>query len=212
MFQIIWAFALASTLLVADDIEPLKMALQKQANHESVEVTFRQTKKSPALADEIKTMGKLWLIPGKSFRWELGQPAKQTVIFNGGDVLVLNEKDQSAQRFSPDHKTVKPLFLTLGMGEDASFEGLSKLFSIRGTNQENGRFVATFSPKPRSIRKVIKTLLMQVNLDTSFLERVGWVQQDGTEAMTEFFKPTLNEGIPSTTFEVDEARYTWKSE
>jgi hypothetical protein len=53
---------------------------------------------------------------------------------------------------------------------------------------------------------------MQVNLDTSFLERVGWVQQDGTEAMTEFFKPTLNEGIPSTTFEVDEARYTWKSE
>lgn len=212
MLRIVLTLALAPALAVADEIQPLKMALQKQANHESVEVAFRQTKKSPALAEEIKTMGKLWLIPGKSFRWELGQPAMKTVVFNGGDVLVLNEKEKSAQRFSPDHKTVKPLFLTLGMGEDASFEGLSKLFSIRGTNQENGRFVATFSPKPRSIRKVIKSLLMQVNLNTSFLERVGWVQQDGTEAMTEFFKPTLNEGIPAKTFEIDEARYTWKSE
>ena len=209
MVRKILAFLAFPALVMADNIEPLKQALQKQARHQSVVVTFRQTKKSPALSSEIKTMGKLWLVPGKSFRWELGQPAKKTVIFDGGDVLVLNETDKSAERFPPDHKTVKPLFLTLGMGDDSSFDGLTKLFSIKGTNEENGRFVATFSPKPRQIRKMIKSLLMQINLKTSFMERVGWVQRDGTEAMTEFFKPTLNQTIPKERFEIDETLYTW---
>lgn len=196
--------------LLADEVAPLKEALQKQANHQSVEVEFRQTKKVPALSNEIKTPGKLWLIPGKSFRWELGKPSRQTIIYNGGDVLVLDEVKKTGERVSKDDKTIKPLFLTLGMGQDATYEGLSKIFTITSTNQDQGRFVATFSPKPRALKKVIKSLLMQVNLQTSFMERIGWAQQDGTEAMTEFFKPTLNHKIPASTFEVTEGSYTWK--
>jgi hypothetical protein len=96
------------------------------------------------------------------------------------------------------------------MGEEASFDEMSKVFTITGTNGAKGRYLATFSPKPRSIRKVIKSLLMQVNLETSFVERIGWVQRDGTETMTEFFKPTLNEQIPTSTFVVDEAAYRWE--
>lgn len=196
--------------LFADETAPLKDALKRQSNHESVVVVFRQTKKIPALTDEIKTMGKLWLIPGKAFRWELGTPSKQTIIYNGGDVLVLDEVKKTGQRLSKDHKTVKPLFLTLGMGQDASFEGLSKIFEITGTSQANGRYSATFSPKPRALKKVIESLLMQVNLKTSFMERIGWVQKDGTEAMTEFFKPTLNSRIPAAIFSIEESAYTWK--
>ena len=210
MTRAIAALFLLASLASANDLKPLQDALQRQAQHESVEVTFRQTKKSPALDSEIKTMGKLWLVPRESFRWELGQPAKKVVIFNGGDVFVLNQIDKTAQRFSRDHKTVKPLFLTLGMGEDANFKGLEKAFEIIGTNQGQGRFVAKLSPKVRGVRKMIKSLLMQVNLEESFLERVGWVQRDGTETMTEFFKPTLNQKLPKKLFSVAEGAYTWK--
>jgi len=199
-----------ASILTGDEIRPLKEALKKQSQHQSVVVLFRQTKKIPALTDEIKTDGKLWLIPGKSFRWELGKPAKKTVIYDGGDVLVLDEKKKTGKRLAPDHKTVKPLFLTLGMGQDASFEGLSKVFTITGTNEAKGRFVAQFSPKPRSLRRVIKSLLMQVNLETSFMERIGWIQKDGTETMTEFFKPSLNQKIPASTFAIRESDYTWE--
>ena len=196
--------------LFADEAAPLKAALKKQAGHKSVVVTFRQTKKVPALTDEIKTMGKLWLVPGKAFRWQLGTPVKQSIVYNGSDVLVIDEIKKTGERVSPDDRSVKPLFLTLGMGEEASFDEMSKIFTITGTNETKGRYLATFSPKPRSIRKVIKSLLMQVNLETSFVERIGWVQRDGTQAMTEFFTPKLNEPIPADTFVVDEAAYTWK--
>ena len=203
-------FVFIASGLFADEAAPLEAALKKQAEHKSVVVLFRQTKKVPALTDEIKTMGKLWLVPGKTFRWELGKPKKQTIIYNGKEVLVLDELKKTGERLSPDDQTVKPLFLTLGMGKDASFDGLSKLFKITSTNQAQGRYLTTLSPKPRALKRVVKSLLMQVNLKTSFPERIGWVQRDGTEAMTEFFKPTLNGGIPAGTFAIDESAYSWK--
>ena len=196
--------------LFADDAAPLKEALQKQAKHSSVVVDFRQTKKVPALADEIKTMGKLWLVPGKAFRWELGKPSKRTFLYNGGDVLILDEVKKTGERLSKDDKAVKPLFLTLGMGKEASFEGLSKTFQITGSNQGQGRYVATFAPKPRALKKVLKSLEMQMNLETSFMERIGWVQRDKTEVMTEFFKPTVDSKIRDSVFVIDESSYTWK--
>lgn len=210
MLRIALLFLFLPLGLFADEAAPLREALKKQAGHKSVVVTFRQTKKIPALTGDIKTMGKLWLIPGKAFRWQLGTPTKKTIIYNGGDVLVIDELKKTGERVSPDNRSVKPLLLTLGMGEEASFDEMSKVFTITGTNEAKGRYLATFSPKPRSIRKVIKSLLMQVNLESSFVERIGWVQRDGTETMTEFFKPTLNEQIPTSTFVVDEAAYRWK--
>jgi len=209
MSKLLVMLCLVPLLAGGDDITPLKNALERQADHESVVTVFRQTKKSPALAEKIETMGKLWLVPGKAFRWELGRPAKRIVIYRGDDVLVFDEKKKTAQRFSKDHKTVKPLFMALGMGEGASFEKLSRAFTIIGTNQAKGRFVATFRPKPRSLRKVIKSLLMQVHLERSFMERIGWEQRDGTETMTEFFEPSFDEEIPPETFIIPEADYRW---
>lgn len=210
MFRFILLSLFLTLRLFADEAAPLKAALKKQAAHKSVVATFRQTKKVPALTDEIKTMGKLWLVPGKSFRWEIGTPTRQIIIFNGGEVLMIDELKKTGERLSPDDRSVKPLFLTLGMGKEASFDEMLKVFTITSTNEAKGRYNATFSPKPRSIKKVIKSLLMQVNLEASFVERIGWIQRDGTEIMTEFFTPKLNIPIPASTFAVDEFAYHWK--
>jgi hypothetical protein len=51
---------------------------------------------------------------------------------------------------------------------------------------------------------------MQVNLESSFVERIGWIQRDGTETMTEFFTPQLNDAIPTNIFSVDDSAYRWK--
>ena len=198
-----------SLQVLSDEAAPLREALKKQAAHKSVVATFRQTKKVPALTDDIKTMGKLWLIPGKAFRWEFGMPVRQTIIYNGSEVLMVDEVKKTGERLSPDDRSVKPLFLTLGMGKDASFDGMLKVFSITSTNEAKGRFNATFSPKQRSIKKIIKSLLMQVNLEASFVERIGWTQRDGTETMTEFFTPELNIRIPSSKFSIEESAYHW---
>jgi outer membrane lipoprotein-sorting protein len=201
---------LLSLQVFADEAAPLRQALKKQAAHKSVVATFRQTKRVPALTDDIKTMGKLWLIPGKAFRWEIGRPVRQTIVYNGGKVLMTDELKKTGERLSPDDRSVKPLFLTLGMGKEASFDEMLKVFTITSTNTAKGRYNATFSPKQRSVKKIIKSLLMQVNLEASFVERIGWIQRDGTETMTEFFTPQLNDAIPTNIFRVDDSAYRWK--
>ena len=37
----------------ADDVDPLRLALEKQGQHKTVSVNVKQTKKVPALTDEI---------------------------------------------------------------------------------------------------------------------------------------------------------------
>jgi len=199
-----------SLRIFADEAAPLRQALKKQAAHKSVVATFRQTKRVPALTDDIKTMGKLWLIPGKAFRWEIGRPVRQTIVYNGGHVTMTDELKKTGERLSPDDRSVKPLFLTLGMGKEASFDEMLKVFTITSTNEAKGRYNATFSPKQRSVKKIIKSFLMQVNLEASFVERIGWIQRDGTETMTEFFTPQLNDAIPTNIFRVDDSAYRWK--
>ena len=121
-----------------------------------------------------------------------------------------DELKKTGERLSPDDRSVKPLFLTLGMGKEASFDEMLKVFTITSTNEAKGRYNATFSPKQRSVKKLIKSLLMQVNLEASFVERIGWTQRDGTETMTEFFTPQLNIAIPTGIFNVNDSAYRWK--
>ncbi|MDB4410600.1 outer-membrane lipoprotein carrier protein LolA [bacterium] len=150
------------------------------------------------------------LVKGKDPRWEIGKPVRQTIVYNGGQVLMIDELKKTGERLSPDDRSVKPLFLTLGMGKEASFDEMLKVFTITSTNEAKGRYNATFSPKQRSVKKLIKSLLMQVNLEASFVERIGWTQRDGTETMTEFFTPQLNIAIPSGIFNVNDSAYRWK--
>jgi len=191
------------------DVEPLRAALAKQKELKSVQVKFRQIKTAPALAEPIKTMGQLWLVPGKAFRWELGTPKKTSVVFDGESVFVLNEIKKTAQKLSPNDQAIKPLLLTLGIGNEASFEGLNSIFNITSTNQNAERHVSVMVPRSRLIRNFINSMLMQVNLKTSFVERIGWTQKDGTEMMTEFLKPTLNEPLEPSLFQVQAEQYKW---
>lgn len=208
-FLLVAAFLVLQPVF-AQNVEPLKQVLAKQKELRSVKVKFRQTKEAPALADPIKTMGQLWLVPGKAFRWELGTPKKKTVVFNGQKVFVMDEVNKTGEKLDPDDRKIKPLLLTLGIGKEASYEGLNKMFTITSTNQDAERYVAVMVPQSRRIRNAIKSMLMQVNLSTSFPERIGWTQKDGTKSMTEFFKPTLNGPMEASLFQVNEAGYQWK--
>jgi len=191
------------------DLEFLRKAMDKQADHESVSVKFRQVKNLPALNEPVQTSGHLWLAPGKSFRWEVGNPKTKSAIYDGMKVYLLEERRKTAEELSAKSRKVKPLLLMLGIGEDATFEAMMERFKVAGTNQVDEHFVVSMVPRSGKLRRAMKSLVMQVNTKTSFLERIEWEQKDGTTVTTEFSKPTLNEPLPAGVFEVDRSAYTW---
>ncbi len=192
--SLIFLFSLCSSLL-AKDLTPLRKALEKQQKYQTVSVDVRQTKKSPALSEETKLKGHLWLKPGKAFRWELGTPAEQVAVFDGSTLIFLDEKKKTAKKVAAEDRKAKPLFLMLGFGEGASFQKIEENFSVSGTNTVDEHFIVSLVPKG-SLRRGIISLVMQVNTRTSFMERIEYVQKDGTKVTTEFYPPKVNGANP----------------
>ncbi len=168
-----------------------------------------QTKKVPALSEEIVQRGHLWMKPGQAFRWELGDPVAQRAIFDGKHVVLIDEKKKTAARIDPDDRRAKPLMLMLGIDEGATFEGLQETFTIAGTNTVREHFIVSLVPKGR-LRRAISSMVMQVNTKTSFPERIEWTQKDGTVVVTEFSPPDVNGKLPGGIFEVKDRGYAWE--
>ena len=202
-------FILSCCHCFADELAPLRTALEKQAKHKTVSVDVRQTKKIPALTEEIVQRGHLWMKPGEAFRWELGDPVVQRAIYDGTKVVLLDEKKKTGVRLDRDDRRAKPLMLMLGIDEGATFAGLQETFTIAGTNTVREHFIVSLVPKG-GLRRAISSMVMQVNTKTSFVERIEWTQKDGTVVVTEFFPPKLNGKLPAGIFEVKDAGYTWE--
>lgn len=193
----------------ADELAPLRTALEKQAKHRSVSVEIRQTKRMPALTDEIVQGGHLWLEPGKAFRWQLGKPPAQTALFDGHKVYLLDEAAKTGMELSTDDRRAKPLLLMLGFGEGASLDGMLEAFTVSGTNLVDEHFIVSLKPKG-NLKRALSSMVMQINTRNSFLERIEWTQRDGTVVITEFFPPALNKPFPAETFSVKREGYRWE--
>jgi len=195
-------------LLRADDLAPLRAALENQAKHRSVSVEIRQTKRIPALTEAIVERGHLWLEPGKAFRWQLGKPPTQSAVFDGRKVYLLDEITKTGIELETTDRRAKPLLLMLGFGEGASLEGMLEAFTVSTTNHVGEQFAVSLLPKG-GLRRALSSMLMQINTRTSFLERIEWSQRDGTVVVTEFFPPTIDKPLPENRFSIRREDYNW---
>ena len=201
-------FFLLPGLVFADSLEPLRIALEKRAERRTVSVRVKQTKRIPALTGEIVTRGHLWLSPGRAFRWQLGNPLVQSAVYDGAKVHIIDETGKSSE-FDPDDRRVKPLLLMLGIGESASFEKIQEAFAVGGTNTVREHFVVSLVPKSR-LKRVIRSMVMQINTRNSFPERIEWTQKDGTVVVTEFSPPVFDRKLPADIFDASRGPFPWK--
>ena len=192
------------------DLEPLRAALKKQAKYSSVIVKVRQTKQIPALDQPVKSTGKLWLKPGKAFRWQIGNPTASTAIYDGEKVHLLDEVRKSGVTYPLNHRKVKPILLMLGIGEGASVEKMSTVFRVTGVTEHNEHYIVAFAPKSGKLKRVLKQLILQINTKSSFMERVEWTQKDGSVITTEFYPPQINVKLPDRIFAIEKNKYQWK--
>jgi outer membrane lipoprotein-sorting protein len=195
-------------LVAADSLEPLRVALEKRSEHQTVSVNVKQTKKIPALTQDIVIRGHLWLVPGRSFRWQLGDPLVQGAVYDGAKVHLADESGKTSV-LDPDDRRVKPLLLMLGIGESASFDKIQQAFSADGVNVVDEHFIVNLVPKGQ-LQRVIRSMVMQINTRTSFPERIEWTQKDGTVIVTEFSPPVFDKKLPTDVFDAALTSYPWK--
>ncbi len=192
------------------DLEPLKKSFAKQVTYQSVQVKIKQTKKLPTLKEPVVNTGYLWLQPKRAFRWQLGDPKMQSAVYDGKEVYLLDEKKKTAKAYSSSNRKVKPLLLMLGIGEGARFDSMMKTFEVTGVTQKGTQYAVALVPKSGKLKRVIVQMVLQINLETSYIERIEWTQKDGSVIITEFARPKLNASLPKDIFSVNREYYTWE--
>jgi len=196
-------------LLHADDLTPLRTALENQAKYRTVSVSIRQTKRVPALSEAIVQSGHLWMEPGKAFCWQLGKPPAQTAVFDGAKVYLLEEAGKTGVKLGTNDRQAKPLLLMLGFGEGATLDGMLETFTVSSTKRDGHEFTVNLQPKG-NLKRALNSMVMQINTKTSFLERIEWTQRDGTSVVTEFFRPVIDKPLPAGIFTVKPEGYRWE--
>ena len=186
-------FFISGTLAYAEDevvdIESLKEILDKRDEHQFVHAKVLQTKELPSLAEPLITQGSVWMVPQKGFRWELGQPVTDFAILKDDDVYVYDKRDFTYDKHDASSRRVRPIMLLLGMGKDASFNGLLDNFKPVMSETSGSEYTISFLPDSGTMKRVLEGLSIRFDLKSSFPKEVVWEQKDGTVITTNFINP-----------------------
>ncbi len=87
---------------------------------------------------------------------------------------------------------------------------MTQTFSVTGVTRHQEHYIVAFRPQSGKLKRVIKTLVLQINLKTSFMERIEWTQKDGSVITTEFYPPKINVTLPDGIFSFQKTDYQWK--
>ncbi len=192
------------------DLAPLEACLIQRNQYSSIITTVKQEKVLPSLSKPLVTKGKLWLVPQYGFRWEQGNPVKDIALFDSNRVYLLNEDSKTAERYKAGSRAVRPLMLLMGMGKDASYEGILDNFKPTYSEIKGSVYTVSLQPDSGIMKRALSQLTLSIDLKTCFPKKIIWLQKDGAIITTHFGRPRFNTGIDTQMFQFNEGAYAIK--
>ncbi len=159
---------------------------------------FNQVKHLDILTENILSRGRFSFMKERKLRWEYTHPFSYTIIFNGNDILIRDEDQES--RYNTDSNQM--------------FRQISRLMSniIRGDvlEQEEDFSITCFenltdymiilTPKAVQYKQFFQKIEVFLGQDDLLVKKVKFSEQSEDFTLIEFFNRKRNETIPDTMF------------
>lgn len=192
------------------DTDLLKELLDKRDSYPFIHSNVIQEKELPSLSEKLITRGQVWVIPQHAFRWELGRPVTDMAILAQKHVYVYNNRDFTYNKHGADSRAVRPIMLLLGMGKDASYNGILDNFQPSNAVKTSKDYTITFLPDSGLMKRALKELTICFDLQTAFPKEVIWEQKDGAVITTRFSPPVFKEFPVTEIFTLPTENYVKK--
>jgi len=192
------------------DTELLRELLDKRDSYPFIHANVTQEKVLPSLSEKLVTRGQVWVIPQHAFRWELGQPVTDMAILAQNRVYVYDNRNLTYTIHDADSRSVRPIMLLLGMGKDASYNGLLDNFKPYNATKTSKDYTITFLPDSGLMKRALKELTICFDLKTAFPREVIWEQKDGAMITTRFKPPVFKEFPVTQIFSLPTENYVKK--
>ncbi len=191
--------ALAGFSFAQTETAALDAWLARQATIRSLDTSFIQERKLPALKKPTTSPGRFSFARPSSFRWQLGDPTETLVVSDGATVTLLDSATRTARRIPADSPRAARFALLSG---DAfqNRSSFTSAFELVESRIVSGIHQYTLKPKDRRFRSEVPWVFLDIDPKRNELRAMEMELQDKSRVRTVFQNPSINKELPPELF------------
>ncbi len=191
------------------DTAVLDAWLKRQPSINSLDTTFTQERKLPALKNPTSAKGRLsFMKPGK-FRWQLGEPVESLAVSDGTTLTLVESSEKSAHQIAADSPQAARFSLLSGKAFESP-EAFQSAFEIIEQRVTDGIHQFTLKAKDRRMRSQVPWIFLDIDPAKNELTALELELQDKSRVRTIFHNPKINTPLPDSFFKPDLTGITLK--
>ncbi|MEO5714059.1 MAG: outer membrane lipoprotein carrier protein LolA [Luteolibacter sp.] len=184
------------------DTAVLDAWLQRQPSINSLDTTFTQERKLPALKNPTSANGRLsFMKPGK-FRWQLGEPVETLAVSDGTTLTLVESAEKVAHQIAADSPQAARFSLLSGKAFESP-EAFQSAFEIIEQRVTDGIHQFTLKAKDRRMRAQVPWIFLDIDPVKNELTALELELQDKSRVRTIFHNPKINTPLPDSLFKPD---------
>ncbi len=196
------------TPVVADNAV-LETWLKRQASITSLDATFTQERKLPALKNPTTTEGRLCFVKPDKVRWQLGDPFETLAVSDGTTLTLIESGPKTARRTGVNSPQAARFSLLSGKAFDSP-EKFYQAFEIVESRVTSGIHQYTLKAKDRRVRSQIPWIFLDIDPEKNELRALELELQDKSRLRTVFHHPRFNIKLDDALFNPDLTGYDVK--
>jgi len=203
--RILALFIALSAVLHAQDAT-LDAWLKRQAQITSLDASFTQERKLPALKEPTVTSGRVTFQKPDKLRWQLGEPVQTLAVSDGKTLSLVEVEKKEARQISADSPQASRFSMLTGKAFEST-EAFTQAFEIIEIRVTNGIHQYTLKPKDRRMRGQVPWIFLDIDPDKNELRAMEMELQDKSRVRTIFQNPKFNTKLPDSFFQPDLTGY-----
>ncbi len=193
---------LAPLAFVHGDQGVLDTWLKRQAEIKTLEATFTQERKLPALKQPVSTRGKLSFARPDRVRWQLGEPPATVAFSDGTSFTLVDYTAKTARVVAADSPRAARFSVLTGKGF-STIGNFAASFEVAEHRIDSGIHQFTLKPRDRKLRSQIPWLFLSIDPKTNNLSAMEMEFRDRSRVKTVFDKPEIGSNLPDSLFKPD---------
>ncbi len=187
----------------------LETWLKRQSSITSLDASFTQERKLPALKEPTTTKGRLCFVKPDKVRWQLGDPFETLAVSDGETLTLIDAGAKTARRTGVDSPQAARFSLLSGKAFETA-EKFYQTFEVIESRVTAGIHQYTLKAKDRRVRSQIPWIFLDIDPERNELRALEMELQDKSRLRTVFEKPRFNVKLDESLFRPDLTGYDVK--
>lgn len=191
------------------DTQPLEMWIANESKYQNLFIEFTQHRKLRIRRKVSKHQGLLWIKNNGDFRWQLGIPAKTTILKVSDKLKVKNHGKNKVKVTSLKDEKVPNKFkfmVDMFSNKPKSVDEFETKFDVIGIRKDDLNFIIKTKPKDKKMSKAINNIKFYVDKNSYLLKIFELNLGEKTKITTHFTNIEEVENFKAGVFKLNIAK------